>query len=585
MEKALSSLEKLDGLGEAAALEPFLMAAETLLAASSRSEGSLEQTGVHLLSLTAARHTRFRVVFLPGLAERSFPQAGQQDPILLDEERYALSANGFSLPLKSARPQEEQFLFLLALEAARERLILTVPRATAASGAERIASCFLLAALECLEGRPVSGSDLDGSGSTGLSSELPPPARAPELAPLAQVTYIRRSGLLSQTERTALDRREFDLGRIKTLLESERPETSRYPEHLSPDFARALAAEQTQWGTELLTAYDGLLSTPEHRAALARLFPEDRVYSATALERYASCPYRFFLQDVLRLQELDDPASADFIPARDKGVLMHDILKDFYGRLKTAGELPLSAANFPAYRVLLANVCQEYFQRAEDDGLTGLAATWELDRQSILSDLERHLRAEIEDGGGWIPEAFERSFGRPGGDPPVDVPIGGDGRIRLNGQIDRIDRDATGKAVRIIDYKSGKRKNKLKVDLHGGQALQLPVYLLAAAHLYPGIDLRQSSAQYCHITRAGDWSRCEFQGASLLNGQRDLQEIFATILNGCRNGIFPRCPEGNANACVYCAFRRVGDPRRDILWQRKRSDPRLEAFLQMRSKA
>jgi RecB family exonuclease len=468
--------------------------------------------------------------------------------------------------LKSSRPQEERLLFLLALQAARERLILTVPRAEAASGTEKLPSSYLLAALECLAGRPISCADLNNHSGN---------AEAP------RVVYVRSSCLLSRTTQTAIDLREFDLGRIKACLRSGHPEAGRYLERLSPNFARALEAEQAQWGTDALTVYDGVLVAPQSRQALAELFAEDRVYSATALERYASCPYRFFLNDVLRLRELDDPSSLDFIGARDKGDLMHAILSDFYTGMKAQKKLPLTAEDFEDYRAALAAVCQEHFQRVENDGLTGLAATWELNRKSILRDLERYLRSEIDSGADWIPEDFERGFGTDGGAPALEVPIGA-GRIRLSGKVDRIDLEATRKTARVIDYKSGKRRHNLKVDLAGGRALQLPVYLLAAAKLYPHIDLRRSAAQYCHVTRAGNWSRCEFDGAALLTKQEDLREILDTILAGCRNGIFPRCPEGNS--CGNCEYSSVGDPRRDALWQRKQSDPRLDAFRQMRSK-
>jgi ATP-dependent helicase/DNAse subunit B len=562
VEDALASLGELDRLRQPASLAGFIAAAEQALAGVSRTRGAFQQTGVHLLTLAAARHTRFRVVFVPGLIEGSFPVAGRQDPILLDEERRALSVRGgAALPLKSARPQEERFLFHLALEAADERVVLSMPRTEAASGAEKMASHYLLQAVEFLAGRPIHQADLQ-------SPTAPPP-----------VVYIRNSSLLADDYRTALDAREFDLRAARAALVSAHPADARYLERVSPNFARAVEAEQAQWGSDRLTVYDGLLATPECRQALAELFSGERVYAPTALERYAACPYRFFLNDVLRLRDLEEPELVDEIDARDKGELMHAILRDFYAAMKAQKKLPLAAEHLEAYRASLADISQKHFKRVEREGLTGPSATWALKQQYILQDLERHVRSEI--GTDWLPEDFERAFGGERA-PGFEMPIEG-GTIKLRGQIDRIDLSPDRAAIRVVDYKSGQSRYKLKVTLLGGKALQLPLYLLAAASFYRHIDLARSSAEYCHITRRGEWKTCTFPGATLAERREELAHLLQSIVSGCREGVFPHCPDQKPPmGCANCEYARIGDPRREKLWERKHSDPRLASFLQMR---
>jgi RecB family exonuclease len=561
---AIASLASLDRVGEATDLSEFRAALEARLQASSRQVGVLEQTGIHLLTLAAARHTRFRVVFVPGMVERSFPVAGRQDPILLDEERRALGGKGVTLPLKGSRPHEERLLFLLALGAARERLILTVPRAEAASSAAKIPSHYVLASLECLAGMPVPPSSLACPG-------------------LPRVVFVRRSSWLAQTAKTALDLREFDLGRVRTCLESAHPESSRYLERCSPCFARALAAEQAQWGTPAFTAYDGMLASPECREALTQAFSPERIFAATALERYAACPYRFFLHDVLRLRELEEPAAGDSIAAQDKGELIHAILGEFYELMKARERLPLAGQEFDALHKVLDEICERRFADVERNGVAGQPATWELNRRFILQDLERHLRREIEGEGGWVPTDFERSFGIEDAASCLEVPAG-DSVLKLRGVIDRIDLDRGQGAVRVIDYKSGKRRHKLRVDLAGGMALQLPLYMLAAQAFYPRAELQYSTAEYSYLTRAGQWSRCSFAGSDLLEKQAALREILGTIMNGCRSGIFPHWPQESGSACEGCEYHSVGDPRRETLWKRKQTDERLHLLRLMREK-
>jgi hypothetical protein len=242
-------------------------------------------------------------------------------------------------------------------------------------------------------------------------------------------------------------------------------------------------------------------------------------------------------------------------------------------------KLPLEPKHSQDYRETLTAVCEEHFLRVEREGIAG----WVLQQQLILQDLERHLEAEMERDQDWLPADFERSFGQ-NDQSPLTIPIGG-WNLQLRGQIDRLDLSPDQKSVRIVDYKSGNRRHKLQVDLAGGTALQLPLYLLAATTLYPGVDLRQSLAEYCYVTRAGEWKACTFSGADLLAKQIALFEILETIVTGIREGIFPRCPDGKgAVACDACEYGAIGDPRHQAIWKRKQDDPRLDAFRRLRTK-
>src|SRR4029078_2750845 len=58
-----------------------------------------------------ARGRSFRVVFLPGLAERLFPRRPHEDPLLLDERRAALGSN---LAVQTTPGAPERVLLQLA---------------------------------------------------------------------------------------------------------------------------------------------------------------------------------------------------------------------------------------------------------------------------------------------------------------------------------------------------------------------------------------------------------------------------------------------------------------------------------------
>jgi superfamily I DNA/RNA helicase len=86
-----------------------------------------------------ARGRSFAVVFVPGLAERLFPEAPREDPILLDADRRAISK---TLWTQTDRGQYERLLLRLAVGAARERVHLSYPRVEVTAGRPRMPSFY-----------------------------------------------------------------------------------------------------------------------------------------------------------------------------------------------------------------------------------------------------------------------------------------------------------------------------------------------------------------------------------------------------------------------------------------------------------
>ena len=78
-----------------------------------------------------ARGRAFRVVFVPGLAERVFPQKVREDPLLSDETRKRVTAD---LETSSDRSRAERLLLRLAVGASTERLYLSYPAHRTARG-------------------------------------------------------------------------------------------------------------------------------------------------------------------------------------------------------------------------------------------------------------------------------------------------------------------------------------------------------------------------------------------------------------------------------------------------------------------
>ena len=63
--------------------------------------------------------------------------------------------------------------------------------------------------------------------------------------------------------------------------------------------------------------------------------------------------------------------------------------------------------------------------------------------------------------------------------------------------------------------------------------------------------------------------------------------VVGTIARGISEGMFPANPGqedrfGFSN-CTYCDFNTLCPNQRDIHWERKQSDPRLQAYLELQS--
>src|SRR6185503_16973681 len=99
-------------------------------------------------SPSQARGRSFRVVFVPGLAERMFPRKSDQDPLLLDEARERVDpadpGHHSALVTRSERSRRERVLLHLVVGAATERLYVSYPRLDVAEARERVPSFYAL---------------------------------------------------------------------------------------------------------------------------------------------------------------------------------------------------------------------------------------------------------------------------------------------------------------------------------------------------------------------------------------------------------------------------------------------------------
>ena len=98
-------------------------------------------------------------------------------------------------------------------------------------------------------------------------------------------------------------------------------------------FCRALAAFEAQrFKASPFDDADGALTDTECVAAVATRFGPHHQFSVDQLETYAQCPFMFFLNRILAVDDVEIPVSE--FDARVRGTLMHRILQRFHERYR-----------------------------------------------------------------------------------------------------------------------------------------------------------------------------------------------------------------------------------------------------------
>lgn len=187
--------------------------------------------------------------------------------------------------------------------------------------------------------------------------------------------------------------------------------------------------------------------------------------SVTAFRTYLTCPYRYYLQHQLHLQNVDDSDSE--LNAMKFGNILHAVLQKF-----GAGELKDSQSAADIRQDLkkhLANVVEEMLAGSR------LAAV-----NVQLRQLEARLDAFADWQAswaqqGWVIRHCELSFQ----DRNVQLETADGRSIHLDGRIDRIDQLGGMNQYMIFDYKTGENaKHPRKTHLTKDEwiDLQLPLY-------------------------------------------------------------------------------------------------------------
>jgi CRISPR/Cas system-associated exonuclease Cas4 (RecB family) len=503
-------------------------------------------------TIEQARGRSFEVVFLPGLSERIFPQKPREDPILLDALRRELDAvhgpGRVTLATQADRGRRERLLLRLAVGAARGHLHLSYSRIEQTEARPRVPSFYALEMARALTGRVPEPQQMERDAAAAAGARLAWPA--------------------PDDPARAIDEVEHDLATLRALLAGgEARGRARYLLELNTCLARSLRVRWARWRRGFSPA-DGMVRvTDGTRAALDAARLGARAYSASALQKFAACPYQFFLSAICRLEPRSEVAPIVELDPATRGHLFHRVQADVMRALADQGRLPLEADRIESARGVLDRTLDRVAEEYREELAPAIQRVWKDEIESMRADLRMWLELSVNAQATWEPIAFELAFGLPHdptNDPrsveaEVTLPAG----YRLRGIIDVVERRRGGVDLRVTDYKTGRdytRRNNLIVG--GGEMLQ-PVFYGLAVEQILGARVIESRLFYC--TRAGGFS--ERLVALSADARSQGSEVLAVIDRAITAGFLPAAPR--ARACGICDFRDVCGPHEELRIKQK----------------
>ena len=411
--------------------------------------GMIPQT---LDCVTFSRIDRFRTsgakaVLVLGMNEGVFPKGHMTEGLLSDAERMQMQKMGIELaPGQEAKRREEQMLIYAVLAAPREKLVFF--RYTTNEKGEAIAPSGILKRVQELlpDIEPVQTDGDPLWGMEGADSAF-------DLLAAALAEYGGRAELLPRPMR--------ELYHWFQGQEQHRPQLERLCRAMQSSLPERLSIEMTE-----------------------KLYGKPLMLSASQLETYNGCAFRYFLTYGLLLKERERAGAEP----RSMGSIQHAALYRYFIGLKEA------AADFSAVTQedCFARVGEAVEEEAKKNAellyessayyqyivmqMKGIAArtAWEVVKFYRASDFR--------------PFGYEIKIGTGGPIPALSVEDGKGERIAaVRGLIDRVDTCQTqdGTWVSVVDYKSSAKN--LEVELvKDGITLQPLLYTDAVCRSMPG---------------------------------------------------------------------------------------------------
>jgi len=469
-----------------------------------------------------APNRSFAAVFVAGLVEGEFPRASGQGGFVSREELRRWISFGVDVGNPRHDPGFEWALFRSLIERARGQVYLSFPRYEM-TGEELIPSFFVTA----------------GKSEAELEIKAAP------------VFWFSRSAPISARDLFAGC---FWSG-LEALLGQHRPEHALLSS-LWQKLEEPLAVAKARASSLSASVYNGWLVDFVTSGALPANAPE--TWTASKLNDYGQCPFRFWVSHVLKWPKRAEPEAG--LSARLLGETYHRALELFYRQLAIKA-LSLRAAEPSIWAELLSQAADQALAELEDRPQFHPGEFWSYEKAEIRFRLLRFAKEEarraVKLNQDLEPARFEVAFGleEPGSHPALAIDSEA-GPILIRGRVDRIDLgpDCKPTLARVVDYKSGSTSIS-ESDARAGRSIQNPLYALAVERsIIPGS--RVLEAAYLSVSSGEVIGRLDFQKPEMSDLLKQTEDHVRRFVAGARRGEFTVRPN-TLKVCLKCEHKKI----------------------------
>src|SRR6266508_4254200 len=144
-------------------------------------------------------------------------------------------------------------------------------------------------------------------------------------------------------------------------------------------------------------------ATERTREALAGHRLAARPYSVSALQKFAACPYQFFLSAICRLAPREEAVPLQQLDPLMRGKIFHRVQAELLRELRDGGHLPLRPASFDVARAVLERVLTRVARDCEEQLAPAIDRVWQSDLETLKADLRGWLHRLAEADTEWEP--------------------------------------------------------------------------------------------------------------------------------------------------------------------------------------
>lgn len=471
-------------------------------------------------------------VFIAGLADGEFPKRSSQRGFVSSDEVAKWATFDVNIQNPRFHPAFEYALFSSLVHRAESRVHLSCPLSD--MGGDELTPSFFIT---------------EGDSEFEHNSPAVSPFTGAHEKPLSPRDYVGHYGW------------RFGAHLVTQELPLH-PEIENLHEKLSAPLSVAMARANNF----AASSFNGYLTDFVKTKAISIALPNS--WSASQLNEYGKCPFRYWVARILRSEPHSEPE--DELDAKTIGELYHKALENFYIELQKQN-INLSWSDGDHVR----NIFDEAVDRAllwlETRREIRRSEFWHYQKNEIKFRLQRFFDYEVTsaqtDPDKFLPTLVEANFGfdNPESYPPLLVKHG-DKQIAIRGKIDRIDvaenlQDYP--RIRVVDYKKGSSPIT-DADVVEGRNIQLPLYALAVEQaILPGSKVIEG--KYLSVQAAGPIGSHFFDGRKKprsrtedtpINFLQVTEDHVRRIVDGISDGNFSVAPNSKS-ICANCDHRTI----------------------------